>query len=147
VFQAPRDWLKDAAPKNMKDMSLTLDASQPASGWLKDVAKVNIKDMSVTLDVSQVSMGWLKFPGIPTNMNAISVTLDTSQFPMGWLKAVALSNMERIVSALDKSQPEISSLKFTAAVLKRSPSSKSRAAKRKLKSRIMDTSQTPIGQP
>jgi len=54
TFQSLRGWLKEVAPANIQDISVTLDTFQSLRGWLKELAFQNIDIIFVTLDTFQL---------------------------------------------------------------------------------------------
>ena len=68
---------------------MTEETSQSLRGWLKEVAPMNMSDMSVTEETSQVVEGLVEGGGAPEHVGHVG-TEETSQSLRGRLKEEAL---------------------------------------------------------
>ena len=62
VIQFPMSWLKESAPENILDRSVTSETSQPLMFWLNAVQFPNMVDISVTWEVSHLEISPLNIP-------------------------------------------------------------------------------------
>ena len=73
MYQLPRFWVKESAPKNMSDMPVTPETSHSEMSPLKEAALANILDMPVTPETSHGEMSPLK-EAAPANIPDMPVT-------------------------------------------------------------------------